>query len=283
MGCIGSRSSDGHKVTHMSQLNGGFTAGALPTSNDEEAWKESAWQDDTKEIWQREMRQLPVHIDLPRLCRKLYIFDNQNMVCGNNETATSNNEIRDLILRILLILSEYLDGDIKRDEVKARFEGYFVNQQDTGNISSGLSKFLNEVIGDNSKAGQVLKACHQKIIFPGFYLIKSKIYPQLPFRDVRSSWQVYINFHPDHVVIQHRKSQQDKGEAVEFQFEWQLEIVLNRDISDIIGVSAQVLSYTISDKVSPNRRQEIDSIFKNFTDGNHNNLNGEDDPKGKRE
>jgi len=70
-----------------------------------------------------------------------------------------------------------------------------------------LLRFLVEVITDKSPISGILRALHQKMVFPGFYSIKNNIFDQLPFKDQRGTWFVTVYLKPNSIEVRHRKTQ----------------------------------------------------------------------------
>ncbi len=123
----------------------------------------------------------------------------------------------------------------------------------------------------NSKVGRVLRACHQKMIFPGFYYIKNLI-QELPFQDQRGTWVVSVHIGVDFVEVKHRKIQSGKPKGIEvsiqaaipsspcsqclptflqkgdpeFAFEWELRVRFSRDLEEITKVAVTILELKIA-------------------------------------
>ena len=51
-----------------------------------------------------------------------------------------------------------------------------------GDISQQLLRFFVDYLPADGRTIKVLKACHQKIVFPGFYHVKSKLFDRMPFK-----------------------------------------------------------------------------------------------------
>jgi hypothetical protein len=76
------------------------------------------------------------------------------------------------------------------------------------------------------------QACNQSIIAPAVIELTLNICPILPFKD-GGGWRIEIMINSDHVSILHRKRQ--KSNDGMFEFEWELSLVFDREITTIIG------------------------------------------------
>jgi len=127
-------------------------------------------------------------------------------------TKNHNNKM-ELVYEIIATLAQCL-GEEKgfQERIKEKYTEY-VNEDAMGEESQQLRRFLVEQIGDDSKVGRVLRACHQKMIFPGFYYIKNLI-PELPFQDQRGTWVVSVHIGSWFVDVRHRKVQAGKPKNI---------------------------------------------------------------------
>jgi hypothetical protein len=155
--------SSSSKITTSSSTR---TRPLAPTSACKDRWEEVNWKEDTRAIWMRPLDQLPTYMDLPRLAKRMEIFDKD----GNklNEDAGKPNQAQTktkLIHHLLTTLAEHLGDD---DELIGRVRNSFfeyIHEDGSGEIAQQLKRFLCEVVGDSSRLGKVLRACHQKMVF----------------------------------------------------------------------------------------------------------------------
>eukprot|EP01094_Clydonella_sp_ATCC50884_P022463 TRINITY_DN5161_c0_g1_i1.p1 TRINITY_DN5161_c0_g1~~TRINITY_DN5161_c0_g1_i1.p1 ORF type:complete len:323 (+),score=78.84 TRINITY_DN5161_c0_g1_i1:286-1254(+) len=234
------------------------------TSCAKEAWEESKWQEDTRSIWSRGLADLPVHMDLPRLAHRMRIFDRDRKECSESD---SSKERVAIVHSHLTVLSRLLGEEDMEKAINDRYYEY-VREDGQGDVSQQLLRFLSEVVGDNSRLGAVLRACHQKMVFPGFYSIKNNIFERLPFKDQRGTWHVSVFLRRnDHVEIRHRKTQVSRATgttASEFEFDWELRITLDKALEQIVDISVVVCDLRMMEDVSEARAGEIRQIFAEF-------------------
>jgi len=230
-------------------------------------WKEDEWKDKTREIWARDISQLPVHTDIPRLGARMKVYDSEGK--PTLEEIPDSVTRAELVQRLLIAISGSLND---HDSVTAEKEKYFefVDDSGKGDISQQLLRFLVEALSGESLTVKVLKACHQKIVFPGFYHVKSRLFSHLPFKDMRGTWSMSIHLLENHFEVRHRKSQvsqppkgsppDDLGD--EFNFEWELRMDFNLEMSEMIDVDVRVVGINYRDDVSEDRRSVIENTIR---------------------
>jgi len=234
------------------------------TSAGHQDWRESQWRSDMASIWGKPIEQLPVHTDIPRLGTKVTILSN-----GENltEAITSRNPKRPEQVKSLLMA---LANALGETDVAQKIESHFfdhINPDGEGDMSQQLLSFLHDHLSETSRTNAVLRCCHQKLIFPGFYAIKHHIYNTLPFKDQRGTWEVCVDIRANRpVVVRHSKRQQpisDTREPAhqtpeqEFTFQWELYIVLNDTFTALDRVGLKLLQVDVGTWVSSERADTI--------------------------
>jgi len=204
--------------------------GRHKTSAWTEEFKESNWISDSQAIWSRNLKDLSVHMDLPRLGPRITLFKEDEEVLFSQESDSKMERIKLLLVSIAKLCNE--DSQLVTD-IENKFYDH-INSDGAGDPSQQLSNFLTAVIPKDSKIERVLKLCHQKMVFPAFYCIKTKIFDKLPFKDYRGTWDVKIVFLPSNALVQHSKVQVSKdppapGEEEEYKFRWCLNLSISGD------------------------------------------------------
>jgi len=223
----------------------------------------SSWQHDTLKIWARSFDQLAIHTDMPRLAHKMEVVTVNGREDDLQITETMTQE--EVIYYVFCKLAGALESEEQLELIKEKYKDYV---KGSGDISQQILKFLGDVINDNSKMMKVLKACHQKILLPGYYFIKSQIYENYPFKDFRGSWGIKIVVNNEEVTVTHKKRQQSNSEtdgSPDFEFDWELRIIFDRAVQRIQYISAKVISTLVNDKLSDEKKQHIHSIFDNLS------------------
>eukprot|EP00008_Paramoeba_atlantica_P003289 CAMPEP_0201475628 /NCGR_PEP_ID=MMETSP0151_2-20130828/1012_1 /ASSEMBLY_ACC=CAM_ASM_000257 /TAXON_ID=200890 /ORGANISM="Paramoeba atlantica, Strain 621/1 / CCAP 1560/9" /LENGTH=265 /DNA_ID=CAMNT_0047855767 /DNA_START=64 /DNA_END=858 /DNA_ORIENTATION=+ len=226
-------------------------------------WKEDEWRDTVKNIWNREIGQLPVHTDIPRLGSRMKVFDGEGKL--TMEDIPEDTPRAELVQRLLSSVAGALNDEESLEVVKSKYYEY-IDEGGKGDISQQLLKLLVEHFPKSGKTIKILKACHQKIVFPGFYHIKSKFFEQLPFKDMRGTWTMSIHLLENHYEVRHRKTQiaqPAKGASVddpggEFNFEWELRMDFDSNMKELLEVDVSILSIAYRDDVSEQRKGQIE-------------------------
>lgn len=145
------------------------------------------WRQDTKDIWNRKVADLPVHMDLPRLGRKIRITKNGQLILDKSQTQTREMNQREIVFEFLKILADLIETQTgeqgeegpKGDDVLELIEEKYYNFiKPEGDVSQQLQAFFKEGLPQDAKIFKILKMCHQKIIFPGYYYLKSLLFEQ---------------------------------------------------------------------------------------------------------
>eukprot|EP01112_Ceratiomyxa_fruticulosa_P022515 TRINITY_DN826_c1_g1_i1.p1 TRINITY_DN826_c1_g1~~TRINITY_DN826_c1_g1_i1.p1 ORF type:complete len:313 (-),score=59.18 TRINITY_DN826_c1_g1_i1:419-1357(-) len=226
------------------------------------------WKQDTDAIWKRRYDVLAIHTDIPRLGHKIQVIDN----CGGPPLPTQLLEIQndgevsekgDVVYQLFLRLSYFLEGELKAQKIASSYTRYI---KKTGDMSQQMLSFLGEIIDDQSITMKILKVCHQKILLPGYYTLKSQIHPDLPFRDARGSWRIIITINPDEITVVHRKRQQSTSAntegAPDFEFEWVLTITFDKELNSMQDCSVRVCDITIRNDIDEIKKAKILDGFK---------------------
>ncbi|GAM28806.1 hypothetical protein SAMD00019534_119820 [Acytostelium subglobosum LB1] len=179
----------------------------------------------------------------------------------------------EVVLQVLLALAQLLDGPEKRQQINDQYTTYI---KGVGDISQQLLSLLTNVVGEESRMMQLLKVCHQKIILPAYYFIKANIYEEMPFRDKRGSWRMSMVFEEDgSIAAIHSKRQQSTvgpDADPEFEFEWTLSIIFDRDMQ-ILALKVDVVDLIISNSITVDRKQQIQNAFANLQSATTNSNN----------
>lgn len=307
-----------------------------------EDWREGSWKEDIQRIWEREIEKLPVHIDLPRLCKKVILIQNGEVIHDlmnnpnhslnapipklpsssqsedvnnmyNNPSNSEHHEPRDdqvlsprtelnrqVTQTLLLLLKTMLN--IFDNNNNTNEEGEEVNEDvnnvnnpttkkrkmigtSQGELESLLDELHNTHLRDchdipqgleyilvtlrNTHTESILRCCHQKVIFPAYYLLKSHIHHILPFKDRRASWYIIIelNTSQNNTIVRHRKSQEDsQNTTAQFSFEWELELRFDLEVTELQNLRVTITNWEIHDEsLSQQQRDLIANTLGSFS------------------
>lgn len=128
-------------------------------------------------------------MDLPRLGHKIQVFvEGEQVEVKLKEGDTKSKMVYSVLLAIA-------DASQEPEEtihyIRTRYDE-FVKADGSGDTSQQLKSFLTEVVPHDSRLDHVLSLCHQKIVFPAFYSIKTKLQDHLEFKDKRGSWVLQV-------------------------------------------------------------------------------------------
>ena len=126
----------------------------------------------------------------------------------------------------------------------------------------------------HTRTNAVLRCCHQKLIFPPFYAVKKGgLHDLLPFKDLRGSWEINVHIEsggsdggPKRVLVKHSKHQSPIADVrppeaqtnePEFDFQWEVYMLLSSDFAAIDKVGLNLLSIKVGSWVPEERAEQI--------------------------
>jgi len=260
------------------------------------------WKDDSKKIWSRPISELPVHLDLPRLGRKIRIIENGRPVFDKMTTKIIEENHREIVFQFLKILADILQHISGQENEQNELleiieEKYYHHIKTEGDMSQQLLSFFKEEIPEQDHLIKLLKLCHQKMVFPGYYYLKSFLFEKETFKDKRGSWNVIITFLESErrIHIQHFKVQQSKvlvnEKRPEFEFTWRLTFTMDFNFDEIIELDVKILSLFIHPAITEKRKKEIRDAFerpeilklRDLNESQIREMNQEEDEDGKEQ
>jgi len=216
---------------------------------------------------------LPVHVDIPRLAKKIIIYGDGELVHKPQEDTALNNSSGNLfadlsrqdntIKEIILTLSKWLgDSQEQQESISTKYASFF----GTGDPSLSLNEFIEHVVGVDSSVVKVLKACNQSILAPGVLKLKVAVGNQFPFKDVRGSWRIEIQIESDKLSVTHLKRERSfEDESSEyFEFAWTLRIVYDRQLTRVLEVQLYIDDILFGDKMDTSKRRKIREVISAF-------------------
>mmetsp|Transcript_29026 Transcript_29026/g.81203 ORF Transcript_29026/g.81203 Transcript_29026/m.81203 type:complete len:282 (+) Transcript_29026:250-1095(+) len=264
--CFGSKTDDSDDEG-TSSSGGKPTVGVKgPSGPGSTDWKEDEWKDKTRDIWSRDLVNLPVHMDIPRLGARMKIVGLGEE--GEEKAFTEDKSRPELVKEILLNIAQAVEDPQSVENIENHYFDH-IDAEGKGDIAQQLLKFFQEHVSDTCRMAKILKACHQKIVFPGFYQIKSKLYSQLPFKDLRGTWTMSIHLIKGRIEVRHRKRQVSLSKesynpdnpAGEFDFEWELRMVFDSELQFMSNVDVLVVHINYRDDVDEERRKDVKKII----------------------
>jgi len=272
-GCISSSQPEAneHEIERRSTFNrfmsilkpsgviGGVNSEHI-TSTWSATWEEGKWVDDIKDIWSREFQHLPVHVDMPRLVQKIKVTDKDGKFVDLPQSIPKVEMCRTLVTTLASLVGESEERiAILRDQY---FD--FVKEDGSGDIAQQLLRYFLEVVKYDSDTAKVLRAMHQKVMFPPFYYIRNKL-PTLQFKDQRNTWQVTVCCKKSGIEVRHKKRQEGKPQQgqteSDYSFEWELVMKMSKDLSCIDKVRIRLRDLQVNPEAPKKRKAELEKLF----------------------
>eukprot|EP01102_Stenamoeba_stenopodia_P021149 TRINITY_DN8444_c0_g1_i1.p1 TRINITY_DN8444_c0_g1~~TRINITY_DN8444_c0_g1_i1.p1 ORF type:complete len:307 (+),score=57.34 TRINITY_DN8444_c0_g1_i1:213-1133(+) len=269
------RSHGSKKVDNKTSIYSIPSDDALSTSID---FSPAALYEDTKDKWIKPLTKLPVNVDIPRLARKMSIYDDsRNLLLDGSwldltpeeieaspykDQIPTNKSNTKLIQDVLQVLADQLG----EDSTAIREEFGKMVKDNGGDTAGPFGNFLNRHMGDNSTVVKVLKACNQSIIAPSVVRLKLSIAPRLPFKDLRGAWRIQIHCLKSSVVVFHKKYETswENFSTEEFQFSWQLRITFDKAMTTMKTVDVSITEIEFGKSVTDKRKKEVLEIMKQY-------------------
>ena len=115
-------------------------------------WEEKKWIEDTRSIWMRSLKDLPVHMDLPRLAGRLAIYLNGELVSSNSgDSAAADDDDNgkaggagnkaDLVYAHLCCIARSMNQPELVETIESRF-WEFVRKDGSGDASQQVLYYL---------------------------------------------------------------------------------------------------------------------------------------------
>jgi len=230
---------------------------------------EKRWKDDIHEIWERPIAKLPAHTDVPRLCKKITLHHNENVVFDGTEATlqeTPNSQVTKLLF---VATAKALNDEHTQDALKV-YDKYVSDTGDTGEQLVGFFTYLTETHGETYSL-LVFKAIHQRLIFPAFYCMKDLLQPTVGrFKDQRGSWVVAIKIIENTVIVKHKKRQQAINMTQnnpDFEFTWQLTLTMNtkNQTMSMKDTQIELSDIQINDALDKTLQEEFQECFDTHT------------------
>jgi len=251
------------------------TTSSLATFYQSEKILSTDLEADIREKWSKPLSTLPVHIDIPRLAKKIKVLrfhdpkSSSTLFSASEDTENSPQ----LILGIFLAVSQQFEtppfdhstghpSPSLPSLMESKFPDYFTNPLET---SICLFDFMHQVVGAESKTVKVLKACTQSLLAPAVLKLKFSVGSKFPFRDKRGSWNIRVEFVEAEQLIKviHCKEETSFDDSVEgfFGFRWSLCITFDRDVTEVVGASLFIEGVRISPEMPPDKVSTLESLM----------------------
>jgi len=96
-------------------------------------WEENKWLEDTRSIWTRSLKDLPVHMDLPRLAARLLIYSDGKLVSLPEAESSAQSKV-ELVYSHLRCLAQSMEQPALDAVIEEKFWDY-VHKDGSGDAS----------------------------------------------------------------------------------------------------------------------------------------------------
>jgi len=218
-------------------------------------------------MWNKEIDDLPVCKDIPRLCRRVTVRPLQGplyyepSVVGADEEA-SNKRAVELTRDVILAVVQALQGSTRTEELRPQLTLIAEEASETIEPETLVRRMLSTV-GDDSSPVRLLKTIHQDIVGHCTYQLKQHITSRFMTKDVRTpeGWRIGISFLEDGVQVSHTRREQsiDPGGSKlnHWEFEWELRLLFNSEVTEMQQAQLRVTDLFLSQTIDPQLESDI--------------------------
>jgi hypothetical protein len=108
--------------------------------------------------------------------------------------VTQEDKLQALLINLTRVLEDDSSNNSRTDQIEQRFYDFIRQDSGTerGDIARDVLRFIQEVIGEDTRVIRTLKACNQGIIAPAVMQLRMNICPHLKFKDGGKS--IFIHY-----------------------------------------------------------------------------------------
>jgi len=221
----------------------------------------------TKQInsnWQKGINELPTTVDIIRLLKKIKVlYKGEEVFYASSYDPQATKE--ELITCLCLTISSLVDDQDTVGRVAANSEKY-LQPNERSDLSRQLAHFLNEL--PNAIFVRILKACSQNMVASAFLELRQALGQDFTFKDVTNGWSIQIYVDDSSIQVAHKRSEQST-EAERFQFSWELNMIFDREASQLTNISLQVTQLNFGPKERKSSQTKLHKLLRkcSFTEG----------------
>ena len=222
--------------------------------------------DSLSKIWARDLDDLPVAKDLPRLARRIAVYGrgDQQLFKIEEENFSAQFSI-DAVKDLLLALCSRLNPDT--DEVeRVRVELEKISSE--SNSNSEEEEFCHRMLAIVQKSSKpviaTVKAIHQDVVLHATVELKTHLTAKYLTKDVRSAegWRIVVRLPTEGVVhIYHVKREQslDVGgdKTNHYEFEWELRMTFDGKMKEMHSAQIRVLNLFLAESMDAKLEKDL--------------------------
>lgn len=175
----------------------------------------------------------------------------------------------EVIQQVIVKVAQHMEDKAKLKQIQEGLEE-MVRANYTGDMELSMSSLFAESIGQDSKTARVFKMINQSVIFIPIIILKTEITKShVMTKDDTSpdGWKIRIVIEPDTVTITHSRRELPlvsvKPDEKQFWFKWELVMVFDRKMNDMLSSSLKVTELHFDEGLNPALRETLRTILNN--------------------
>eukprot|EP01121_Diplochlamys_sp_Union-15-3_P018030 TRINITY_DN647_c0_g1_i3.p1 TRINITY_DN647_c0_g1~~TRINITY_DN647_c0_g1_i3.p1 ORF type:complete len:326 (+),score=37.31 TRINITY_DN647_c0_g1_i3:37-1014(+) len=206
-------------------------------AEDDYVFESRKFVSDTMSRWCKDLLELPVYKDIARLCKNIRILDFRTDTILYQEDGLKDRG--DIVYDILVVLAKELDGDSVLKIIEDNYYNYVTPGNGEVDTAEQLKAFFSNVkLPADCGTVRIIKCIQQEMISPGVKALRERIYSKFPYKDIKGTWEIYIEILATCVILVHTKWEQSHDSSNEsyFKFQWELRLVFGRPFEATINI-----------------------------------------------
>lgn len=219
--------------------------------------------------WKRPLTKCSVGSDLPRLIAKILVSDARGHTLYKCREDRKKIYLAREMHMFLRCMAQQLESSKDAKAIEKSFKDYFTieaRSEASTDIIKETGRFVSEILGEESIITSLLKVtASQGIISPAWVRLKLFILAGFPFKDARKGWRIYLIFEPFFVTICHIKKEMSSDQTTgsrHFEFTWELKMVFDRKLEQMLECSLVISELQISDDMPSDRQLQLTELVK---------------------
>ncbi|GAM29168.1 hypothetical protein SAMD00019534_123440 [Acytostelium subglobosum LB1] len=227
------------------------------------------WQENIAKTFAKPLAQTSTGIDLPRLA---CFFTIGQQAINTGSKVTDIHAVVQSLAKLMLNDSDVPTPETPLaehlDRLDKSYQTYipFTTPGDA-DVKRDLLRYLEEVVGAESKVVNALKCCNQAIIAPAVIELTLKIAKSLQFMDAQGGWRIEVERNEtNNIVVRHRKRQKSRStdNKEQYEFEWSLSLMLDDTCKSIASSDIKIQSITLSPETSEAVKEQLKSTLSPY-------------------
>ena len=192
----------------------------------------------------------------------------KSRVKGVDESQLADIGTWAAVMNVVLAVAQHLESDSTLAALSDAFERSAVLLTPQSDLESALSDVFASALPPGSQTFAVFRACHQSILFPAVFQLKTQLYPGVgQMKDVRrhDGWTVEIYIGDGRVWITHLRTEQSmeaEDDPMHFECVWELRVSFDRAMTDCRAVILRIQELHLNPAMPRERKDHIVEVLK---------------------